>query len=527
MSTSHRSLFFLLLSASHLYVLGAPAGSNTSVFAITETLLAIPSISADSAPTTASLSPATASSSPTTASSSSTQAPLTSSVADGSQTLGAMTQAVLSGSSTSLEPTLPSSSVFVQDALRTKTLPPVSADLQAASGMMSLPTTLYIPPQTASTSATQVAPTTLFMSASSTGSRSAASSVLTPLSVSPSATPTDDMSSVTYSSVQHSTTMLASEPNSTTETEAAANWKSQQSRHAAILAAFLIIGMMTMFGVTYCCMRLKLPARLRRSRDGKKVRFAEDVFNVPNEVYAPSISEKENKSSVAPDSAVFAYQEVTVPSLARQPTGHKPTFSRNGAQANWRLLANYDGQFEDVTHILSTDVSAPLGRHERAGSRGSTPVPSDSRDSSPRTSGGGASFTGDSYKSCDSHYSTPSMPRRSTDVPASRLPVPELEVELVAPNSPSSPGLPVTPKAAHIEPGVPVGFVGSKEPHELVRGAHESAVSAYSDWDVAKAYGAHSSVGGDSLFTRVESTMYDGPMESVDVGGKKCMLIQG
>lgn len=437
-------------------------------------------------------------------------------------------QAVLAGSSTIRDSTLTSSSVFIQDALATHTLPPASADLQAASGMQTSPTTLYVPPQTSSTSEAQATPTTLFVSASSTESSSATDPVSTPPTVSPSATSTSDMTSVTYSPVQHSTTMLVSDPNPTTETEAASNWKSQQSRHAAILAAFLIVGILTMFGVTYCCMRLKLPARFRRPRDGKKVRFGdEEVFNVPNDVYAPSVFEKDSKSSIAPNSAVFAYQEVTVPSLTRQSTRLVPGPPPNGAQADWRFLANYDGQFEDVTHILSTDVFAPLGRHERAGSRGSMSVLSGSRGSSPRTSDGGASFTGDSYKSCESHYSTPSMPRQSTDVPASPLPVPELEVELVVPNSPPSPALPATPQAAHIEPGVPVGCVGSKEPHELVRGIRGSAVSAESEWDVAKAYGAHSSVGGDSLLSRVESVVFDGPMESVDVGGKKCMLIQG
>lgn len=432
---------------------------------------------------------------------------------------------MLLGSSTSQGNILAPSSVVVQDALATDTLPSTAADLQAASGMQSSPTTLYIPSQTASISETQVAPTTLFVSASSTESPIATNPVSTPLTVSPSVTvtPTADRSSVTSSPVQYSTTLLASDPNPTAETEAASNWKSQQSRHAAILAAFLIICVLSMFGITYWCMRLKLPARLRRQRDGKRVRFAdEDAFNSPNEVYVPFISEKD-KSSIVPESAVFAYQEVTIPSLARHPTGHVP---KNGAQADWCFLANYDGQFEDVTHILSTDVFAPIDRHERAGSRGSMSVLSGSRASSPRTSEGAPSFTGVSYKSCDSQYSTPSMPRRSTN-PASRLPVPELEVELVMPNSPPSPAFPGTPEAAHIEPGVPVGYVGSKEPHDLVRGARGSAVSAESEWDVAKAYGAHSSIGGDSLLSRVESVLFESPMESVEVGGKTCMLIQG
>ena len=518
MSTSHRSLVLLFLLASHLYVLAAPAGSGPSVLAVTETLLVIPSTLADAAPTSP---PSTSAQVPTVA---------PSSIADGSQTLAATIQAVLTDYSAAQGPTLTPPSVFVQDSLATSTPSLPSADLQAASGVRSSPTTLYVPPQTASTSEAQMTPTTLFVSASSTSTESspATDSVPIPSAVSPSVTPTSDISSATYSPVPHSTTMLASDPNPTTETEAASNWKSQQSRHAAILAAFLIIGVLTMFGVTYCCMRLKLPARLRRPRDGKKVRFGEDeVFNVPNEVYVPSIFEKDNKSSIVPDSAVFAYQEVTVPSLARQPTRLGPASAKNGVQADWRFLANYDGQFEDVTHILSTDVFAPLGRHERPSSRGSMSVLSGSRDSSPRTSDGGASYTGDSYKSCESHYSTPSMPRQSTDVREAPLPVPELEVELVTPNSPPSPAFPATPQAAHVEPGIPVGCVGSKEPHELVRGIRGSAVSAESEWDVAKAYGAHSSLGGDSLLSRVESVVFDGPMESVDVGGKKCMLIHG
>ncbi|KZT73520.1 hypothetical protein DAEQUDRAFT_721579 [Daedalea quercina L-15889] len=515
MSTNQRSLLFLLLSASHLYVLAAPAGPGVSASVITETLIEIPS--------TIAASPAkTAVDSETRASSTPAATDVASRVADGSLTLVPTTETILFIPSTTGAPSasgLSSSAVFAQDVLSTSSPQPVPtsdagvADLQAASGTGGAPTTLYVPPLTTTSytpiqAAETAAATTLFVSSSSV-------------------TQTSSGSSVTHTSVQHSTTVPVSFPNPTSETEVASSWKTQQSRHSAILAAFLIIGVLSMFGITYGCMRFNLPTRLgyaRRRRDSKKVRFAdvEEVAAV-NTPYPASASEKD---SIAPDSAVFAYQEVTVPSLARQPNGP----ASNGPRADWRILANYDGQFEDVTHILSTGVFAPLDRHARTGSRGSMSVLSGSRDSSPRTSGGGASFTGDSYKSCESRYSVPSVGRQSAGASPASAPlsgVPELEAELVVPNSPPSPALPVTPGCVHSEPGVPLGCVGNKEPHELVRALRESAVSAESEWDVAKAYGAHSSIGGDSLLSRVESVVFEGPMESVDVGGKKCVLVQG
>ncbi|KAH9930107.1 uncharacterized protein B0H18DRAFT_995255 [Fomitopsis serialis] len=516
MSRHRRSLLFLLLSASHLYVLAAPAGPGMSASVVTETLLEIPTALAIEAATTTRDSNTEASSTPAATD-------LASRIADGSLTLVAATQTILfappqtEGPSTS---GLSSSAVFAQDVLSAPTSQPASTsgttadDLQVASDVLSSRTTLYVPPSSTEAPAqAEATPTTLYVSASSFASSGS--------------------SSVAHSSVQSSSTISMWDPNPTSETEASSNARSQQSRRSAILAAFLIIGVLTMFGFTYGCMRLKLPMRLgyvRRRCDNKRVRFADaEDAAFASISYPASVSEKDNKDSIAPDPAVFAYQEVTVPTLARQPNGPVPPSTPNGTQVDWRVFANYDGQFEDVTHILSTDVFAPLGRHARGGSHGSMSVLSGSRNSSPRTSGGGASFTGASYQSCESHYSVPTVGRQSADVPTTPPRVPELDLEgeRTAPNSPPSPALPATPQSVHTEPGMPVGCVGSKDPHELVRGLRESAESACSEWDVARAYGAHSSVGGDSLVSRVDSVLFDGPMESVDVGGKKCVLVQG
>ncbi|TFY51326.1 hypothetical protein EVJ58_g10628, partial [Rhodofomes roseus] len=385
MSRHHRSLLFLFLSASHLYVLSAPAGPGMSAEVITETVVEIPSTLVLSPASTSSDSDAQAS--PTPAPSS-----VASQIADGSLTLVATTQTVLfvpfvaGDSSTS---GLSSSAVFAQDVLSTSTPQPTSnpnanADnLQVASEAYSSRTTLYVPSSSSSTVSriqAEAAPTTLIISSSPLATSTSSSSV----------------SSATTTSVRHSATVSMWDPNPTSETQAASNAKSQQSRRSAILAAFLIIGVLTMFGITYSCMRFDLPLRLgyvRRRCDSKKVRFAdaEDAIDAIDPAYPPSVSEKE-KDNIAPDSAILAYQEVTVPTLARQRNGPAPPSTGNGTQPDWRVFANYDGQFEDVTHILSTDVFAPLGRHAREGSRGSMSVLSGSRDSSPRTSGGGASY---------------------------------------------------------------------------------------------------------------------------------------
>ncbi|CCM02287.1 uncharacterized protein FIBRA_04375 [Fibroporia radiculosa] len=317
------------------------------------------------------------------------------------------------------------------------------------------------------------------------------------------------------------------------------NAESQQGRRSAVLAAFLTVGTLVMLGVTFCCMRCKLPEGLRRNkRRSRRVRFdIQDTEIEPSGLIRPR--EKDEKESLIPGMAPMIH-DITLPTLPQ----HSHIFPGVNTASlphptGRRVLVSdtMDGHFEDVTHILSTDAFAPPLRYGGESSAvdsvisAASDTTSSAREehSGSRTSGGSASLTGLSYKSCESRYSTPSVERQLHDGPLRSGSIESLSPSLSFGGSPSPPSSELVQTPEQILYSNPRCMstirgtepMGSKEPHMLVRGLRISDADTSSEWDVARSYGAHSSVGKDSLLVMVEN------MEEVEVGGKKCVLVQG
>lgn len=529
MAPPHQSLarHFLIISSS-LCVLAAPTLPSFSVSVITESLIAQPRVLASASTRNAAVA------SP----SSTSEALLASELAAGSLTWFATTETIVaiprpssaysSVDSHYSDPNIASSSTgkgdgaFNKDAISASDSSRMPVSLTADALTNSLAsisrTTLYVPPSaTAGTYVQDAIPSRTSSATSSSLNASGTSAVIASASPKPATTDISD-------------------PNPPAEDQATSNAASQQSRRSAVLAAFLAIGTLTFLTVTMVCMRCKVPARLKRAkRDERRVRF--DLPGVEQGQNVQSIlQEKDEKNSLIPGPP--SSQEVTLPVLSQQSRGG-PYMHPSNPSSDWRVFAsNNDDQFEDVTHILSTNVFAPLDRHGGSKSPGADSALSDASKTSSedmhaasRASGGSASLTGVSYKSCESRYSTPSIARTSRDGPPGSGSAESMSPSLSFCRSPSPPASDSVPTPDLADPSAAgststfsaIGLVGSKEPHVLTRGVRTSDdVELGSEWDVARAYGAHSSLGKDSLLSVIVEHM-----EPVEVGGRKCVLVQG
>ncbi|PCH42667.1 hypothetical protein WOLCODRAFT_144166 [Wolfiporia cocos MD-104 SS10] len=540
MPPGHQSLLLLItFSLSSLSTLAAPALSGFTADVVTETILVLPT----------SFPPASSTSGPDTSivATSASQLPapdlLASELSAGSLSWAAVTETVLHiASPTSALPSgsyeASSQAPATLDATSSGTLMTSSQSGQTYSAHA---TTLSAPSSSSAHSVADV------LSSSSSASSTTRTTLYVPSSLglathvhdiasSPSATSltsaTTSPASSVAQDVSEPTDSLLADPNPTSEPQSASNAASQQARRSAVVAAFLVIGTLTTLGLTIMCMRCKVISRLRRvKRRSRKVRFDLGDSEQGQQATAPPVLREKDaeKNSLVPGPPM--YDSVTLPVLAQQP--HPSACAPPPvAQADWRVFAsNTDGQFEDVTHILSTDVFAPLERGNGSGSPtadsilSTSSAHSSSEGSTSRTSG-----AAESYKSCESRYSTPSVERRSRDGPpgsgSADSMYPSISYRSPSPTSPTSPELVQTPEqGAHVS-ACPVSPLGSKDSRVLRHGLCEADdADAGSEWDVARAYRApHSSLGKDSVISVVVEDM---DADVVDVGGRKCLLVQG
>ncbi|KZT06036.1 uncharacterized protein LAESUDRAFT_726238 [Laetiporus sulphureus 93-53] len=532
MSLVHQSLFHvLLLSVCSLCILAAPTLSGAP-----QTIIELPSV----LPTTPNVETTTATSSAPPASSLSSPPPTSSApsadvfvfeLAGGSPSWIATTEIILripQSSDTALGVSAsPISTSDTQDSAA------LSANTAAQSSNSVMPTSLLVADPMDAPTTSAATRTTLYVPPTSTDSAAVLQDAVTSASTGLPPVLSLSKTSSAASSIPVSSTHTSSyvtgsasmdDPNPTAETRTTSNAASQTSRRSAILAAFLTIGTLAMLGITMVCMRCKLPCRGRRVKgNGKKVRFADPDEEQAQQV--PSMyGEKDEKTSVIPGPPTPT--EIILPSLPQQPSSSTPNL-----QPDWRVYApSVEGQFEDVTHILSTSAFAPI--EAEGGSPGADSVLSGASEdssraaSSGRASGGAVSLTAESYKSCESRYSSPSLERQSRDGPPDSGSSDSMHLSPTFHHSPSPPAseLIQTPDPGMGVAFVPLEHVGGKEAHKLVRGRPESdeVDEVGSEWDVAKAYGAHSSVGQESVLSVVVENM-----ESVEVGGRKCVLVQG
>lgn len=325
-----------------------------------------------------------------------------------------------------------------------------------------------------------------------------------------------------------------------TQGHAAASRATEQSRKAAVIGTILAVGCLS--GLIACafCMRCRLPPSLRP----KRTSVEEGDANTRDQYKGLPTNEKNKSSSsnhlTTPDIVVVPVLNSGSPSSSNslspvpkeppaetwknQPQPQPQQYQLSGAEA--------DGQFDDVTHILSEDTfQADVESEHGSGSEN-------------RTSGA-ASVTAESFATCESRYSEGSSgrARRAAD---------EDHASFLSMSPPESPVL-QTPKQAQfcvVTRPRSKTFAQSASP---LLGKHLSSsrslptryvvahggegvevMSAFdedeSEWDIAAAYGARFSK--NSLLQQpggLGQVLKPIPerVESVEIGGKRCVMVQG
>ncbi|KAI0366280.1 hypothetical protein BV20DRAFT_971988 [Pilatotrama ljubarskyi] len=343
------------------------------------------------------------------------------------------------------------------------------------------------------------------------------------------------------------------DPNPAAHSQSASD-ASQRARRSTILAALLILGTLGALGGGVLCFKCGvLPCchskgGHRKSRASLE-RAAEEGLQKPRRVASTEKSIIPGAPPVA-DFRVLSSDSHT-PSCSTCPdsmTGMKSGVS--GGASSWRVYAtNEEGQFEDVTHVLSSDPfsvhsadsgdasAASWSQRNSADSTG-TGSSGDSRAqklvhsrTESRASESGASMTAESYKSCESRYSTPSLERHSRDGPppsasqsassSFRSPSPPASVSvlLLTPEQGDYAGL----ADAALTRAIPaqLATVVESEPEDM---------ELDSQWDVAQAYSApaHKRVqSAESGACLPASDFAEQTVGTVDLGGRTCVLMRG
>lgn len=368
-----------------------------------------------------------------------------------------------------------------------------------------------------------------------------------------SSTFTEPLFSGTRSIVQPTANVL-DDPNPEVHTQNVSD-ASMRARKTAIVAAFLILGTLSALGGGVLCFKCGvLPCCHRRDklRRNRKSRLSLATAEEGLQQKPPRVASLEK--SIVPGAPPLA----DMPTLSRD--SHTPSCSTcpdsvtgmksgiSGSASSWRVYAtNEDGQYEDVTHVLASDTYASMRsghsgtssyRHS-ADSSGSGTQPQSSERSNSRASESGASMTAESYKSCESRYSTPSFERRSRDGPpsasasasSSLLPASDSPT----PSSPASPisVLLLTPEQGQggyvglADAAMPRVVVDAGAPLETVVESEGEDMDIDSQWNVAQALAApvlqkqKAQVGPGGL------GVVDQSVGTVALGGRTCVLMRG
>lgn len=361
------------------------------------------------------------------------------------------------------------------------------------------------------------------------------SAVVATAAASISGVPVTRLGSAALSASMASATYL-SNPNPDVTDDRSVAALTQRSRQSVLLIALLTLGTLGTLGTCLLCLRCKLYSRVRRGfRDSEvPLPMQENALEEGLEKF-DSQNEKRSRSPAQQASHIPVDNDIILPILPMQgpPRAHfqatvqppPPSVSPSGPppplhmqlpealNTEWHFFSTKgEGPFEDVTHILSTDAFVALDGPPASAS-------ADSRLSSASTTGSQTSRTpsmseGASYETCGSRYS--SQPATSE------------EQGSVATSSQSSPNsnFPPTPER-NLPSRNPFQDTGENKDglsNEEIALAVAMQLELESEWDIARAYGSRESA-ASSVGAAAQLGVNE--METVEVGGKTCILVQG
>lgn len=305
-----------------------------------------------------------------------------------------------------------------------------------------------------------------------------------------------------------------------------ASQATEQSRRATVLGTFMTIGSLLALLACVLCARCHFSRRRRN-----KLILPEILLNDHEKLSISSGIEKERDSVLS-----GATDLVTLPVLGSEQVVISPLSSEPSPPQEWHALTtNESGAFEDVTHILSEAAYAePDPSTEEI--RSNVDAQTDDTSSQYRTSAGGSSVAAQSYTTCESHYSEPSIGHSSQGERLS-FPIPAPVSDPIQPFGSTKPLLTrarsktvthtTNPTASAFSSSKSFPALSSAFRQRLSDDIRSSQTTQGSEWDVAQVYGRFSkeSAGVGSILSTIAED--SDSMEAVEVSGKNCVLVKG
>lgn len=387
-----------------------------------------------------------------------------------------------------------------------------------------------------STTGNTAPPTSSIVPSDSTAGEATTSSASSSTVVSgPRTTPTHQ--------VAPTTTLPLASP---TETSAAKSQHTSQSRKAAVIGVLLALGSILLLVLFAFCMRVPRVLRGFKKNADELIEPFEDP-DMEKVVNSPVV---EQNSSTARQH-VSADLNTTLPVLSasapsplantQKTEGGKSESQHAQYQQLWYCSSVKEDQFEDVTHVLTDSSTFAVNDSDCASNRTST---SSSQASERDRQSRGAASVAQSYATCDSRYSTPSVQDGSSESVTDGQSASFHSAPSRSPSPTDSP-MPDTPKhrqsvtrprsktlnedqmmslgrknSMPSSKSFPARFSNRLSEHS----AMWSVLEEESEWDIAAHYGARYSArhsAGPELGIMSEH------METVDIGGRNCILVQG
>ncbi|KAI0703814.1 hypothetical protein BC835DRAFT_1317700 [Cytidiella melzeri] len=336
---------------------------------------------------------------------------------------------------------------------------------------------------------------------------------------------------------------------SSTEMPKSASQRTEQSRKAAVIGTLLAVGSIVALMLFAFCTRLpRLARRLVRKPTVPMSDESGDEKDEDPEKALDSVSYQDNPVKPGTELArtglngadLFPTLDASIPPTPSGTPTNSPQPGWDQYVQEWQGKAtNQDGQFEDVTHIL-TDNST-FAAHE---SDPAIPEP-EARKRQSR----GAPSVAQSYATCESRYSTPSVQDIADVSLTDEQSASFHSAPSRSPSPPQSP-MPTTPKAGHQQQSGspkrprsktlnqdegPSSFkkntISSSKsfPARYSNRSSEhsgmwSVLEQESEWDIAAHYGARYSARHSAS---PELGIVSDTVETVEIGGRNCVLVQG
>ena len=330
--------------------------------------------------------------------------------------------------------------------------------------------------------------------------------------------------------------------------------RTQQSRKAAIIGTLLALG--SIAALVFCVFCMRLPQAFRRRLSKRSIEDHVEELNDdkdmdPEKSFGNLGYQDEHLVPAQRSAAPSANGAPVVPLITASSPPLSNTTPANTPQNAWdpqwdsTEAAQEESPFEDVTHILTDEATFAPQESDSDTSRTSTTTTEVGSD---RKSRGAVSLT-HSYATCESRYSSPSVQDAADVSIADEQSASFHSAQSRSPSPPQTPG-PVTPKTPHEKPSMdspkrPRSKTLNEEQTSPIKKSSMSSSKSFparysnrssehsgkwsvleqdSEWDIAAHYGARYS---NRHSANPELGIASENMETIEIGGRNCVLVQG